>query len=59
MGINFWDSEAWSLINLTAVLLIGLLAGNLLKKSVGFLRRSLIPTSVLGGLILLAVSVVY
>ena len=59
MGINFWDSEAWSLINLTAVLLIGLLLGNLLKKSVGFLRRSLIPTSVLGGLILLAVSVVY
>ncbi|MBO4322070.1 MAG: hypothetical protein J5919_03640 [Clostridia bacterium] len=59
MTLNFWDSEAWGLINLTGVLLVSLLLANLIKKSVGFLRRSLIPTSVLGGLMLLIVAVLY
>ena len=42
-----------------AVLFGGLLAGNMLKKAVPFLRDSLIPTSVLGGLILFAVASCY
>lgn len=57
--INFWDFDAWGVINVFAVLLLSLLAANALKRTVRFLKKSLIPTSVLGGMILLIVSTVY
>jgi len=56
---NFWDFSSWGFFNLIAVLLVSLLAGNMLKRSIPLLRVSLIPTSVLGGGILLLISVVY
>ena len=56
---NFWDFEVWGFINLIATLLLSLLAANVLKRRVGFLRASLIPTSVLGGILLLIISVIY
>ena len=56
---NFWDSNAWGWMVLFAVLLGSLLVGNVLKKSVPLLQESLIPTSVLGGAILLVVAGVY
>ncbi len=57
--INFWDFDAWGFFNLFAVLLTSLLAANMLKRSVKFLRVSLIPTSVLGGGLLIAVAGIY
>ncbi len=57
--VNFWDFNVWGGINIIAVLLLSLFAANVLKKKIAFLRASLVPTSVLGGLILLLVSVVY
>ncbi len=56
---NFWDIQVWGFVDLFAVLMISLLVANILKKTIGFLRRSLIPTSVLGGLLLLIVGAVY
>ena len=56
---NFWDFSSWGFFNLIAVLLGSLLVGNMLKRSIPLLRDSLIPTSVLGGGILLLASVVY
>ena len=56
---NFWDFEVWGWMILMAVLLGSLLAGNILKKTIPILRHSLIPTSVLGGAILLIVAAVY
>ena len=56
---NFWDLNVWGLIILVCTLLLSMLLANLLKKSIGFLRKSLIPTSVLGGIILLIVATVY
>ncbi len=56
---NFWGSEVWGTLNLVAVLLISLLLANVLRKSVGWLRNSLIPTSVLGGTMLLVIGGVY
>jgi len=50
---NFWDYSIWGTLNLIAVLLISLLVGNILKKSIPLLQASLIPTSVIGGCILL------
>ena len=56
---NFWDLNVWGLLFLCATLLCSMLFANLLKKSIGFLKRSLIPTSVLGGLILLLIASLY
>ena len=56
---NFWDFKVWGSFNLFAVLLVSLLAANVLKQRIKFLRASLIPTSVLGGGILIAVAGFY
>ena len=56
---NFWDYNVWGGFNLFTILLLSLLAANMLKRSVSFLRTSLIPTSVLGGILLLVISAVY
>ena len=57
--MNFWDFSSWGFFNLTAVLLASLLAANMLKRSIPKLEESLIPTSVLGGGILLLISTIY
>ncbi|MBQ9779391.1 MAG: hypothetical protein IJW00_00430 [Clostridia bacterium] len=56
---NFWDYSVWGWMLLMGVLLGSLLAGNVVKKSIPFLRNSLIPTSVLGGAILLIVAAIF
>lgn len=56
---NFWDSDVWSWILLFGILLGSLLVGNVLKKAIPLLRRSLIPTSVIGGIILLLTEWIY
>ena len=57
--MNFWDYSSWGFFNLIAVLLGSLLIAQMLKRSVPALEASLIPTSVLGGGILLVISAVY
>ena len=59
MMINFWESSAWGGFHLVAVLLGSLLLGNMLKRSIPLLKVSLIPTSVLGGGILIIVAGIY
>jgi len=56
---NFWDFSVWSGFHIIAVLLVSLLAANILKKNIPFLRVSLIPASVLGGGLLILVAAVY
>ena len=56
---NFWDSEVWGTLNLIAVLLLSLMAATIMKNTIKPLRVSLIPTSVLGGGILLVISSIY
>ena len=57
--VNFWDFNVWGGFNLVATLLVSLLAANVLKRRIPFLRASLIPTSVLGGGILIVVAGIY
>ena len=56
---NFWDFNVWGFSNLLAILLLSLLAANMLKKWFPLLQKSLIPTSVLGGAILLIICGIY
>ena len=57
--ISFSEFSNWGFINIFALLLCSLLLANLLKKTLRFLEASLIPTSVVAGIILLAISTVY
>ena len=57
--MNFWDFSSWGFFNLISVLLGSLLIAQMLKRSIPALEASLIPTSVLGGGILLVISAVY
>ena len=56
---NFWDYNVWAWVLLFGTLLGSLLVGNMLKKAIPMLQRSLIPTSVLGGAILLIIAAAY
>ena len=56
---NFWDFKVWGSVLLFCVLLGALMVANMLKKLIRPLEYSLIPTSVLGGLLLLLVSAGY
>ena len=50
---SFWGSDVWGSINLIGILLLSLLIANALKRSIRVLKASLIPTSVLAGILLL------
>lgn len=56
---NFWDFSVWGSLHVMASLLLSLLAANALKRAIPALQASLIPTSVLGGAILLAIAGIY
>lgn len=56
---NFWDYSVWGFFNTLAVLLLALLAANILRKAIPWLRNSLIPVSVLGGGLLIIVAGIY
>lgn len=56
---NFWDFSVWGDLHLIVMLLLSLLVANALKRAIPFLQASLIPTSVLGGALLLLASGIY
>ena len=56
---NFWDFKVWSGVLVFTVVLGSLLLANVVKKGLPFLQNSLIPTSVIAGLLLLIISSVY
>ena len=56
---NFWDYNVWGWVLLFGILFGSLLVANALKKLIPGLQQSLIPTSVLGGVILLIVAAIY
>ncbi len=57
--IHFWESDVWGWMLLFAVLLGSLLVGNTLRRKIKLLRESLIPTSVIGGIVLLIFTGIY
>ena len=56
---NFWDSNVWGTYMVIGILLMSLLAGNVLRRKIPGLQEALIPTSVLGGGLLLIISSIY
>jgi len=56
---NFWEYSIWGGIMLIGALLGSMLLANSIKKLTPGLRNSLIPASVLGGLILLVIAEIF
>lgn len=56
---DFWDFSNWGFFNLIALLMFSLLVANMLKRRIKFLGESLVPTSVLGGALILIVTSAY
>ena len=56
---SFWGSDVWGNINLFGALLLSLLVANALKRNIKVLKVSLIPTSVLAGILLLILAGIY
>ena len=58
-GFNFWDAQVWSFIVTLAVLFGAMMLANLLRRKIAFLRRSLVPSAVLGGFLALIANAIY
>lgn len=52
--MNTWDYPFWSALIQISVLLVAALVGNTIRRLVPFVRKSLLPSAVIGGLIVLA-----
>ncbi|MBQ1233461.1 MAG: hypothetical protein IIX86_08015, partial [Clostridia bacterium] len=52
---SFGDESVWSFLIQIFILILALLVGNILRRKIPFIRRSLIPTSLLGGLLILLI----
>lgn len=56
---NFWDVSVWSLIITFSILFGGMLIANLLRRVIPALRKTLIPSAVLGGFLILIVDAIF
>ena len=56
---SFWDIEVWRFVITLAVLFGGMLLANFLRRMIPVLRRSLIPSAVLGGFLVLAADALF
>ena len=58
--MNFWEFnlntlDVWLYIGLITC---ALLIGNVIRRKVGFIRKSLLPTSIIGGLLILILKII-
>ena len=53
--MNFWDYSVWEFLLQIGFLLIIMLVANTLRRKIPFLRKSLLPTAVIGGFLALAI----
>ncbi|MBO4838741.1 MAG: hypothetical protein J5493_05160 [Lachnospiraceae bacterium] len=54
-GTNFWDHSIWSFVVTLTILLLAMLFAAILRQRFAFIRRFMIPSSVLGGFLILIV----
>ena len=57
--INFWDSKVWSGLLIIAILFAFMMLAHILRRKIPFLNKSLLPPSVLGGVIILVFTTVF
>jgi len=55
-GINLWDTDVWSFVLTLSLLFVAMIVANVLRNVCPPIRKALIPSSVLGGFLLLIVN---
>ncbi len=50
---HFWSPNMWSFVLITTVLMVAMIVANILRRKLTFIRKLMIPSSVLGGFLLL------
>ena len=58
-GMNLWDANVWSFVITMTLLFVSMILANVLRNTIPVLRRLMIPSSVLGGFLLLIVNTVF
>ena len=56
---DFWDFNAWGAFLVIAIVLVTLLLANIIKKALPFMKNTLLPTSVLAGVMLLVFDAIW
>ncbi|MBE6137403.1 MAG: hypothetical protein E7176_03305 [Erysipelotrichaceae bacterium] len=51
-GVNFWDGNVWKIIIQLAIILVAILLSNAIRRKVKFINKSLLPSSVIAGLLI-------
>ena len=54
-GMNLWDTGVWSFVITMTILFVSMIVANTLRNTIAPLKKLMIPSSVLGGFILLIV----
>ena len=49
---NTWDYDFWAALVQIGILMAAVLLGNTLRRKIPFIKKSLLPSAVIGGLIL-------
>lgn len=57
-GMHLWDADVWSFVLTLSLLFAAMIATNILRRLCPFIRKALIPSSVLGGFLLLLANAV-
>lgn len=52
-SINLWDSRVWNLIIQIGIVSLAILISNCLRRKVKFIKNSLVPTTVIAGMLIL------
>ena len=58
-GMNLWDANVWSFVITMTLLFVAMILANILRNTIPALRRLMIPSSVLGGFILLIANTIF
>ena len=55
-GMNLWDTGVWSFVVTITILFSAMMLANILRNTVKFIRRLMIPSAVVGGFIILVIN---
>ena len=58
-GMNLWDANVWGFVITMTLLFVSMIIANILRNTIPALRKLMIPSSVLGGFILLIVNTIF
>lgn len=53
--MNFWDYNAWYIVIQFGIILVAIMLSNIIRRKVKFIKNSLLPTSVIAGILIFGI----